>query len=165
MIFDVAEKLRRDHNVEDFDSGQPQLNQYLAQYAYQNQLSNASQTYVATDANRIVGYYTLVVGHVSYDDAPARLKKGLARHPVPLMTLARLAVSRDWQGKGIGAALLKEAMLRTLQAAEIAGIRALQVHAKDASARDFYLHFTFDPSPTDPLHLFLLIKEIRALLR
>lgn len=165
MNSDVSEKLRRDHNVNDFDSGHPQLDQYLAQHAYQSQLSNASQTYVATDADRIVGYYTLVVGHVAYDDAPARLKKGLARHPVPLMTLARLAVSRNSQGKGIGAALLKDAMLRTLHAAEIAGIRALQVHAKDASARNFYLHFTFDPSPTDPLHLFLLVKEMRALLR
>ena len=165
MNSDVSEKLRRDRNVNDFYSGHAQLDHYLAQHAYQSQLSNASQTYVATDANRIVGYYTLVVGHVAYDDSPARLKKGLARHPVPLMTLARLAVSRNSQGKGIGAALLKDAMLRTLRAAEIAGIRALQVHAKDDGARDFYLHFTFDPSPTDPLHLFILIKDIRALLR
>jgi GNAT superfamily N-acetyltransferase len=85
----------------------------------------------------------------------------MARHPIPVMPLARLATDLTWQGKGLGAALLADAMRRTLQAADIAGIRALVVHAKDDKARRFYQHFDFDPSLKDPLHLSILIKEIR----
>jgi len=99
---------------------------------------------------------------VEYSDAPERLTKGLARHPVPIMLLARLAVATGWQGKGLGAGLLKDAVLRTLQAADIAGIRAFAVHAKDDEARAFYEHFDFVPSPSDPYHLFRLLKEIRG---
>ncbi|HXC57090.1 MAG TPA: GNAT family N-acetyltransferase [Rhizomicrobium sp.] len=164
MSFDT-EKLRRDHDIVVFDCGNPALNQFLVRYALQNQQSDASQTYVLTEKFRVIGYYTLVVGHVSFDDAPERLKRGLARHPIPLMTLARLAINVDRQGQGLGSALLKDAMARTLQAADIAGIRAFDVQAKDNVARDFYLHFNFDPSPADPLHLFLLTKEIKALFR
>ena len=160
-----TEKLRRDHRVSDFDCGRAELNTFLARHALQNQQSNASQTYVLTEELRILGYYTLVVGQVAFDDAPERLRKGLARHPVPLMTLARLAIHNTHQGQGLGSALLKDAMLRTLQAADIAGIRALDVQAKDEGARAVYLHFNFDPSPHDPLHLFLLVKEIKGLLR
>jgi GNAT superfamily N-acetyltransferase len=113
----------------------------------------------------VVGYYSLAVGQVAYDDAPFRLSRDLARRPVHIMLLARLAVSTAWLGRGLGrglgAGLLKDAMRRTLQAADIAGIRAFAVHAKDEPARRFYEHFGFIPSPTDPLHLFLLIKEIR----
>lgn len=109
----------------------------------------------------VVGYYTLVVGQVEYDNAPVRLTKGLAQHPVPIMLLARLAVGVGWQGKGLGAGLLKDAMLRTLQASDIAGIRAFAVHAKDDEAKSFYERFDFIASPSDPYHLFRLIKDIR----
>jgi GNAT superfamily N-acetyltransferase len=88
----------------------------------------------------------------------------LARHPVPIMLLARLAVDRRWQGQGVGKALLKDAMQRTLQAAEIAGIRAFAVHAKDEEARSFYQKFDFIPSPTDPMHLFVLLKDVRRMI-
>ena len=98
----------------------------------------------------IIGYCTLVVGAVEYNDAPERLTKGLARRPVPIMLLARLAVSTNWQGRGIGAGLLKDAMLRTLQAADIAGIRAFAVHAKDEAARAFYSISTLSPPPATP---------------
>jgi predicted N-acetyltransferase YhbS len=92
-------------------------------------------------------------GHaITYDDAPERLTKGLARHPVPIMLLARLAVGSPWQGRGIGAGLLKDAMLRALQAADIAGIRAFAVHAKDDEARTYYEQFSFIASPSDPFH-------------
>ena len=158
-----VEKLRRDHVVEGFDCGKEPLNRFLLRNALQSQQSNASQTYVAVEAGRVIGYHTLVVGEVAYAQAAERLKKGLARHPIPIMVLARLAVSRDWQGRGIGPALLKDALLRTLQAADIAGIRAFAVHAKDDAARAFYEHFDFAPSPTDPMHLFLLLKDIEAL--
>jgi GNAT superfamily N-acetyltransferase len=141
------------------------LNRFLARYAFQNQQGEASQTYVAVMGDEVVGFYTLVVAQVEYDDAPQRLGKGLARHPIPLMLLARLAVAPSWQGKGLGSGLLKDAMLRTLQAAGIAGIRAIAVHAKDDDARGFYERFGFVPAPTDPYHLFVLIKDIRAILK
>jgi GNAT superfamily N-acetyltransferase len=103
----------------------------------------------------VIGFYTLAVGEVAYDDAPERLKKGLARHPVPLILLARLAVSQTWQGKGIGAGLLKDAILHTLQAADIARIRAIACHAKDEQASAFYEHFGCIASPTDPPYICL----------
>jgi GNAT superfamily N-acetyltransferase len=159
------EKLDRRHAVEAFDCGREALNRFLARYALPNQQAEASQTYVATVDDQVIGYYTLVVGEVAYDEAPRRLTKGLAHHPVPIMLLARLAVALSWQGKGCGAGLLKDAMLRTLQAAHIAGIRAFAVHAKDDEARAFYEHFDFVSSPTDPYHLFLLVKDIRAALK
>jgi len=158
------EKLKRSHVVEGFDCGKEPLNRFLIRNALQNQLANASQTYVALAGDRVVGYHTLVVGQVDYGDAPERLKKGLAHHPVPIMLLARLAISLDWQRKGLGSGLLKDALGRTLQAADIAGIRAFAVHAKDDEARVFYEHFDFAASPTDPMHLFLLLKDIKALL-
>jgi GNAT superfamily N-acetyltransferase len=158
------EKLRREHRVDGFDCGKEPLNRFLVRFALQSQLANASRTYVAVAGEEIVGFYTLVFGDVAYDDAPERLRKGIARHPVPLMVLARLAVARSWGGKGLGSGLLKDAMRRTLEASTIAGLRALAVHAKDEEARQFYEHFDFVASPTDPLHLFVLLKDLRALL-
>jgi GNAT superfamily N-acetyltransferase len=159
------EKLDRRHVVEAFDCGREPLNRFLSRYALQNQQAGPAQTYVALAGDLIVGYYTLVVGQVEYDDAPQRLSKGLARYPVPIMLLARLAIAVEWQGKGLGAGLLKDAMLRTLQAAEIAGIRAFAVHAKDDEAKAFYEHFDFESSPSDSYHLFRLLKDIRGLLK
>jgi GNAT superfamily N-acetyltransferase len=158
-----VEKLRRDHPVEGFDCGDEQLNKYLLRYAWQNQQAGASQTYVGIVGGAIIGFHTLAIGQVTYDDAPQRLTKGLARHPVPLVLLARLAVDRRWQNQGVGKALLKDAMLRTLQAADIAGVRALAVHAKDDEAKRFYEHFDFVPSPSDPMHLFVLLKDVRRI--
>jgi GNAT superfamily N-acetyltransferase len=160
-----VEKLQRGHPVDGFDCGQEALNRFLVRYAFPNQQAGASQTYVALADDGICGYYTLVFGQVEYSGAPARLTKGLARHPVPIMLLARLAVATSWQGKGLGGGLLKDAMLRTLQAADIAGIRAFAVHAKDDAARSFYERFDFVPSPSDPFHLFRLLKDIRAALK
>ena len=155
------EKLRREHVVEGFDCGREELNRFLVRYALANQLACSSQTYVGLADRSIIGFYTLAVGQVNYEDSPQRLIKGLAQHPVPIMLLARLAVSNKWQKRGIGAGLLKDAMRRTLQAADIAGIRAFAVHAKDDAAQQFYAHFDFIPSPADPYHLFLLIKDVR----
>jgi GNAT superfamily N-acetyltransferase len=158
------EKLQRGHAVDAFDCGTEPLNRFLIRFAFPNQQSGASQTYLALNGSEVIGYYTLVVGQVEQDSAPERIKKGLARHPIPVMLLARMAVARHWQGQGLGAGLLKDAMLRTLQAADIAGIRAFTVHAKDDSARAFYEHFSFLPSPSDQYHLFRLLKDIRAFL-
>lgn len=156
------EKLRRDHPIDAFTCGQPDLDRYLLRFAHTNQQANAAQTYLALDAETVVGYYSLVVAEVAYADAPDRLTKGLARHPIPIMLLARLAVADTHGGRGLGAGLLKDAMRRTVQAADIAGIRAFAVHAKDESARRFYAHFGLRPSPTNPLHLFLLVKDLRT---
>ena len=157
------EKLRRDHAVDVFDCGREELNRFLHQHALQNQHSGGSQTYVAMVDQTVVGYYALAVGSVEQEEAPERVKKGLAKHSIPVMLLARLAVDRHWQKRGIGAGLLKDATLRTLQAADIAGIRALVVHAKDDEAKGFYQHFNFVPSPSDPLHFFVLLKDIRQI--
>lgn len=158
------EKLDRRLMLDEFDCGREALNRFLIRHALQSQQAGASQTYVALADGRVVGYYTLVVGQVDYNDAPERLTKGLARYPVPIMLLARLAIAAIMPYQGLGQGLLKDAMLRTLQAAEIAGIRAFAVHAKDDQAKAFYEHFDFVPSPTDPYHLFRLLKDVRALL-
>jgi len=129
-----------------------------------SQRANGAQTYVGVYGTDIIGYYTLVVGHVAYEEAPERLAKGLSRNAVPIMLLARLATDLAWQGKGVGAGLLRNAMQRTVQAADIAGIRAFLVHAKDDKAKAFYEHFNFLPSPTDPYHLHLLVKDIRKIM-
>ncbi|KAA6463204.1 GNAT family N-acetyltransferase [Acidobacteria bacterium AB60] len=158
------EKLGREHLLSAFDCGQPDLNAWLTKCALQNQSASSAQTYLGLVDHTVIGYYSLAVGQVEYADAPERLRKGLARHPVPIMLLARLAVHKDWQGKGVGRALLRDAILRTVQASEIAGIRALVVHAKDDAAKRYYEQFDFISSPTDPLHLFVLLKDLRKLI-
>jgi len=160
----TIEKLDRSHDLEDFDCGEDVLNSFLIRHALQSQRANASQTYVGVVDDEVVGFYSLTVGDISYDDAPERVTKGLAKHPVPIMLLARLAISTRWQGQGAGAGLIRDAMRRTLQAAEIAGIRALIVHAKDDSAKRFYEHFNFVPLPSEELHLYQLLKDIRRAL-
>ncbi|MDP1768729.1 MAG: GNAT family N-acetyltransferase [Nitrospirota bacterium] len=157
------EKLQPRHAVDSFDCGNQDLNRFLQQYALQNQSSGASSTYVGLADQAVIGYYSLAVGSVEYGQAPERVTKGLAHHPIPVMLLARLAVDQQWQNKGVGAGLLKDAMLRTLQAADIVGIRALLVHAKDTHATGFYQHFDFISSPSDPLHLLILLKDMRKI--
>jgi GNAT superfamily N-acetyltransferase len=164
--FSKVQKLASIHDVSAFDCGNPALNQFLHRFALVNQKANSAQTYVSCEegTNRVAGFYSLAVGSVEQAAAVGRLGKGLAGHPVPVMILARLAVDRRFQGLGLGRALLKDALLRTTQAAEIAGIRAILVHAKDDAARNWYLQWGFESSPTDPYHLFLLIKDMLALL-
>ena len=108
----------------------------------------------------MVGYYTLAAGSVSRAEAPDRVSKGLANHPVPVILLARLAVDRSEQGQGLGKGLLKDAFRRVILAADLIGCRALLVHAKDDGAKAFYEKVGFVPSPTNPLHLYLLVKNI-----
>jgi GNAT superfamily N-acetyltransferase len=155
------EKLHRTHNVEPFSCRQPELDRFLIRHALQAQQANSSQTYVAVSGGEVVGYYTIVAGEVSHAQAPERVVKGMPRHPIPLLVLARLAVHAKAQGRGLGAGLLLDALGRTLQVADMIGVRALAVHAKDEQAIAFYRHFGFTPSPTDTRHLFMLIKDIR----
>ena len=161
IIISAPAKLAKHHVVEGFDCGYPVLNEWLCRYALQNQRANASRTFVVTDEGRVVGYYSLAVGAVDHAAAPLRIKKGLARYPIPVMVLARLAVDLQYQGMKIGKGLLRNAIYRTLKASEYAGIRAIFVHAKDSKARSFYEKFDFEQSPADPLKLMLLIKDAR----
>jgi predicted N-acetyltransferase YhbS len=110
--------------------------------------SDAATTFVGVADEQIIGYYTLVVSNLIYYDAPERIKKRLSRNPVPVMLLARLATDIKWQGQGVGAGLLRDAMQRTIQVADIVGVRAFLVHAKNDKAKAFYEHFDFIPSPT-----------------
>jgi len=158
------EKLHQKHVLEAFDCGQQDLNRFLQKYALPNQYSDGAQTYVGLVDDVVVGYHSIAAGSVQPEDAPARVKKGLAGHPISIMVLARLAVDRQWQGQGIGPSLLRDAEMRTIQVADIVGIRALVVHAKDKAAKEFYEHFDFVPSPTDPLHLFILLKDLRKII-
>lgn len=163
--FSAVRKLDASHDVDAFNSGKEPLDRFLQRHALVNQKAGSAQTYVVCRGEqRVVGYYSLAVGAVEQTQAPGRVGKGLARHPIPVMLLARLAIDRSEQGKGLGKALLKDALLRTAQASDIAGIRALLVHAKDDEARAWYEQFDFEPSPTDPYHLFLLMKDLRSLI-
>ena len=159
---EAIRKLASSDNTSAFDCGNLALNHFLQRFALTNQAANSAQTYVSCQDDAVAGFFSLTVGSVSPEDAAARVLKGMARHPVPVMILARLAVDLNHQGSGLGAALLKNALTRTAQAAEIAGIRALLVHSKDDAARNWYLNFGFEPSQTNPLRLFMLLKNIKA---
>lgn len=162
--YEPVRKLAATDRVEIFDSGQAALNQFLQRFALTSQKANSAQTYVSCQEGVVVGFYSLAVGSVEPGNATPRVLKGIARHPVPVMILARLAVDLQHQGVGLGRALLRDALLRTAQAADIAGIRALLVHTKDDTARQWYLNWEFEPSETDPFHLFLLLKDLKAML-
>jgi GNAT superfamily N-acetyltransferase len=150
--------------VDAFDCGENALTQFLQRYALVNQKANSAQTYVCCQGDVVVGFYSLAVGSVDPEAAPSRVMKGLARHPVPVMILTRLAVDKEHKRRGLGRALLKDALLRTAQAADIAGIRCLLVHAKDDAARRWYESWEFEPSPTDPYHLQQMLKDLKAML-
>jgi GNAT superfamily N-acetyltransferase len=165
--YESVRKIDPADNVALFDCGHPALNQFLQRFALVNQKANSAQTYVCCEyeTGLVVGFYSLVVGSVEPAASTVRVAKGLSRHPVPVMVLARLAVDQQHQSAGLGRALLKDALLRTVQAADIAGIRAVLVHAKDDDARNWYLHWGFEPSTTDPYHRFLLLKDIVKLVK
>jgi GNAT superfamily N-acetyltransferase len=161
--FGPIHKLSVLDSAESFDCGNSALNRFLKRYAWLSQKANSAQTYVCCIENNIVGFYSLAAGSVEPAGAPDRVVRGLGRHPVPVMILTRLAVDRHHQKKGLGRALLKDALLRILNVSDIVGIRAVLVHAKDDDARKWYEMWDFESSPTDPLHLFLLLKDLKAI--
>jgi GNAT superfamily N-acetyltransferase len=160
----LIEKLRTDHDVTQFECGKEELDRFLKRFALANQQAQSAQTYVACKGAAVVGYYSLAFGSVAHEQTPERVRKGLARHPIPVMILARLAIDKTMQGQGLGQGLLKDALERTMRAAEIGGLRTVLVHAKDDAARAFYEHFNFEPSPTDPYHLFVLSKDLKRII-
>ncbi|MGA9568155.1 MAG: GNAT family N-acetyltransferase [Candidatus Korobacteraceae bacterium] len=161
-----VELLTRSHTVEEFDCGMHEsLNEWLKRYAMLNQLSDAARTYVVHRANKVVGYYSLAPGSVAKREAPERIAKGLGNYPIGVILLARLAIDKTEKGRGLGKALLKDALLRSANAADTISARAVLVHAIDGDAKAFYQHFGFEVSLIDDTHLMLLMKDIRALLK
>jgi GNAT superfamily N-acetyltransferase len=153
--------LTASHQLHSFDCGSQALNEWLIHHANQAQTSDSARTFVVTDSEQVVGYFSLTVGQVDAMTAPDRVRKGMARYPIPVVILARLAVSRHVQGQGIGRGLLQDAIRRTLMIAEQAGIRALLTHPIDEKASRFYQRFGFMPSPLGEQQLLLLLKDAR----
>lgn len=162
--FGEPEALDAAHDIEEFDCGVESLNSWLRKHAAQARAVGSAQTYVVEDSEqeRVVGFHAVTATSVAHEQATPRAARGMPRHPIPAALLARLAVDKNLQGHGIGALLLRDAMLRTLNAAESVGIRVLLVHAIDDDARTFYERHGFEASPTDPLNLQMLMKDIRA---
>lgn len=160
-----VDKLGESHRLECFDCGIVSLNEWLRRFALINQRSDSAQTYVVHRGFSVVGYYALTPGSVRKDEAPSRVGKGMPNHPIGVILLARIAVDNREQGKGLGKALLKDALIRIEAAADIVSARAVIVHAINESARRFYEHFGFEPSPLNDLQLFLLMKDLRKNLR
>lgn len=163
--FQTPRPLKSSDPVSTFHCGVDELDRYLQKHAFQAQAGDGARTYVTFSDSLIAGYYTLAYGSVEFEKAPGRVTKGLARHPVPVMILARLAVSQQFSGKGLGTELLRDALLRTLAAADIAGLRAIIVDAKNEQAKKFYEKFGFEPFIDNPFRLSLILKDIRALLK
>ena len=161
MSYSHPRPIRADDETSKFDCGEPSLNDWLRRFAVPNGVSGTSQTFVTISDSQVIGYYALASASVMRAIAPAKVAR---RQPemVPVVLLARLAVDRSHQGRRLGAHLLRDAILRTLQLSSQVGVRALLVHALNEQARDFYLHYQFEPSPTDDLHLFLLLQDVRA---
>jgi GNAT superfamily N-acetyltransferase len=151
------------HELDRFASGVDSLDQWLTRRALKNQTSGASRTFVVCDGARVLAYYALASGAVAVDEAPGRFRRNMP-DPVPVVVLARLAVDRSLQGRGIGRALMRDAGLRVLQAADTIGIRGLIAHALSENAKGFYLQLGFEPSPLDPMTLMITLADLKAAL-
>jgi GNAT superfamily N-acetyltransferase len=155
------ELLADHHDSGDFSSGQAPLDDWLKRRARANQVSGASRTYVVCGEKRVIGYYALASGVVMVESAPGRFRRNMP-NPIPVAVLARLAVDRAWQGRGIGRALFRDAALRVAHAADAIGIRGIVVHAISEEAKNFYLALGFDPSPCEPMTLMVTLSDVRA---
>jgi GNAT superfamily N-acetyltransferase len=162
--YEAPERLNSTHDLSAFDSGSQQLDDWLRRRALRNEANGGSRTYVIRHGAQVAGFYCLANGAVMHAEAPGKIRRNTP-DPIPVMVLGRLAVDRRFQGRGLGEGLLRDAILRTAQAAEIAGIRAILIHAKDERARHWYERLgVFMRSPTDPLTLLLPLQEAQAAL-
>jgi GNAT superfamily N-acetyltransferase len=159
----APEKLNPAHDLSQFRCGELELDDWLKRRAIHNEESGASRSYVVCIGRRVVGYYALSAGAAAHRDAPGRVRRNMP-NPVPVMVIGRLAIDLKFQGRGIGTALLKDAVLRTVQAAEIAGIRAILVHAISESAKRFYQKLGFMESPTNPMTMMVTIQAAAHIL-
>lgn len=162
MTVSGPEPLNSGHDAAGFDSGAIALDEWSLDYALQAQRSGSTKVYVVHDAGAVLGFYALSAGSVRPERAPSRVRNGQGRYDLPLVVLTRLGIDRRMQGRGLGAALLKDALVRVNAAADIVGIRALHAYANDEGAKGFYQHFGFEPSPIDEHSMFLLMKDLRA---
>jgi len=158
------ELLADHHDVGDFCSGEASLDSWLKRRARANQASGASRTYVLREETRVIGYHALASGAVVMESASGRFRRNMP-DPIPAAVLARLAVDRDWQGRGLGRAMFRDAAQRVAHAADVIGIRGIVVHAISEEARKFYLALGFDASPGEPMTLMVTLSDIRAALR
>jgi GNAT superfamily N-acetyltransferase len=162
------ERLTGDHDTSEFDCGSDAQTNWLRKHALHAQAAETSAVYVVclAGSRRVVGYFALAAGAVEQSETPERVTKGAGRYRIPVVLLARLGIHLGEQGRGLGRALMKEVLLRTSEAADTIGARALLIHAESEQARSFYEHLAeFEPSPTDPFHLYLLMKDLRATIR
>lgn len=163
--YSAVEPITAEHETEEFDCGSRGLTDWLRKHALQANRAGTSRVYVVCRAGtrRAVGYHALAAGSVERESAPQRVQRGTGHHPLPVILLTRLGVDLGEQGKGLGKALVKDALQRAAAAGHEVGVRAVLIHAESEEAREFYLHLAeFEPSPTDPLHLFLLMKDLKA---
>lgn len=159
----APQALNAKHQLGDFDCGKPALNDWLIRHAMQAQSSGSARTCVVVEGARVVGYFSLAVGQADAMEVPDRIRKGMGSYPIPVVILARLAVSLQDQGKGIGVGMLQEAIRRTIGIADQAGVRALLTHPIDEEASRFYRRFGFESSPIREQQLLLLLKDARKL--
>lgn len=160
----APEKLTDKHNIEGFASGVEALDDWLKNHALKSEASGSARTYVVCVNNQVVGYYALATGAVSHKTATSQVKRNMP-DPVPVMVLARLAVDKNWQRQGLGGSLLRDAILRTLRASEIAGIKAILVHAISDEAKEFYEKAGFQASIIEPKTLMITLKNVQAILK
>ena len=165
MALASPQPLNAEHRLDGFDCGKPALNEWLFRHARQALASGSARTYVLVDDQRITGYFSLSVGQIDSLQAPERVRKGMGSYPIPVVILARLAVSVADQGRGLGVGLLQDAIRRTLAVSDQAGVRALLTHPIDEAAARFYLRFGFETSPAREQQLILLLKDARRLLQ
>lgn len=168
MAYQRPEPLGKQHRLDAFECGEPALDEWLRRHARAAQASDSARVFVVTleDRETVVAYYALAAAQVEPEEATARALKGQPRtRPVPAILLARLAVDRQHQGAGLGRSILQDVLLRCVEAAEAIGARVLLIHAKHEAAKAWYMQLGFEESPTDPLHLLMLLKDIRAFLR
>ncbi|MDE2702730.1 MAG: GNAT family N-acetyltransferase [Chloroflexota bacterium] len=152
--------LDADHDSAGFDCGDEMLNEWLRRRALRNQGEGSSRTWVVTDGERVVAYYASSTAALVREEASGRIARNQP-NPLPAMLLGRLAVDRDHQRMGLGAALLKHFLGKALEVSELTGLRLALVHANSVQAANFYRHFGFEASPFDDLTLMLLLSDIR----
>jgi GNAT superfamily N-acetyltransferase len=158
----APEPLAVDHELESFDSGIVALDEWLKRRARRNELEGASRTFVVSAGRRVVGYYSLAAGSVSHHVAIGKIRRNMP-DPVPVVLLGRLATDRAWQGRGLGADMLRDVTMRALAVAEIIGARAILAHAISSDAKAFYERHGFRPSPVEPMTLMITIEEARKI--
>jgi len=163
-MLSAPQPLADHHQFAAFDSGAPSLDDWLKRRAAKNQSNGSSRTYVVCEGETVIGYYCLAAGAIGHGEAPSTMKRNRP-DPVPVLVLGRLAIHKDHHQKGIGTALLNDAIRRAIQAAEIAGVTALLVHALSEQARRFYLSRGFVESPVEPMTLCLMLATVDQILR